>query len=328
MRGRHHIVLETKHLKYEFEIRRNITVINGDSATGKTTLVGLLQEYSLRKESSGIRLQSDVPCKVFAGAADNWKVIIEGIKGSIVFFDEGYDFVFTKEFAEVVSGTDNYYVIITRKPLKNLPYSTKEIYGIRTSGRYHFPEQVYHEFYPMYDEKENVGVAGESRDFILLVEDEKSGYQFFSAITDMCTGVGGNAKFYNAILNAGRDKKIFIIADGAAFGAYISDNLELRKRGYDLSIYLPESFEWLLLRSGVLSGENLEDVLEHPERYIESAEFFTWERFFTDYIRDITKDDEIRRYSKSRLADYYKTKPVSDKVIAVLPAELNKYLSE
>ena len=44
MRGKHHIIVETKRLKYEFDIRRNITVIQGDSATGKTTLTGLLQE--------------------------------------------------------------------------------------------------------------------------------------------------------------------------------------------------------------------------------------------------------------------------------------------
>ena len=33
-----------------------------------------------------------------------------------------------------------------------LPYSIKEIYGIRTSGRYHFPEQIYHEFYQIYED--------------------------------------------------------------------------------------------------------------------------------------------------------------------------------
>lgn len=48
----------------------------------------------------------------------------------------------------------NYFVIITRKPIKTLPYSINEIYGIRTSGKYHFPDKVYNEFYPIYPEKE------------------------------------------------------------------------------------------------------------------------------------------------------------------------------
>lgn len=37
MRGSHKVIIETERMKYEFTIRRNITVILGDSATGKTT---------------------------------------------------------------------------------------------------------------------------------------------------------------------------------------------------------------------------------------------------------------------------------------------------
>lgn len=29
MKGRHHIVVETRRLKYEFDIKRNITIIQG-----------------------------------------------------------------------------------------------------------------------------------------------------------------------------------------------------------------------------------------------------------------------------------------------------------
>lgn len=42
MRGKHRVIVSTKRLKYDFEIRRNLTLIRGDSATGKTTLVGLV----------------------------------------------------------------------------------------------------------------------------------------------------------------------------------------------------------------------------------------------------------------------------------------------
>ncbi|CDC08984.1 putative uncharacterized protein [Lachnospiraceae bacterium CAG:364] len=42
MRGKHRVIVSTKRLKYDFEIRRNLTIIRGDSATGKTTLVGLV----------------------------------------------------------------------------------------------------------------------------------------------------------------------------------------------------------------------------------------------------------------------------------------------
>ena len=42
MKGIHKVVVGTKHLKYEFELRRNLTIIRGDSATGKTTLVDMM----------------------------------------------------------------------------------------------------------------------------------------------------------------------------------------------------------------------------------------------------------------------------------------------
>ena len=45
MKGKHKIVVSTKRLKYEFELHRNLTVIRGDSATGKTTLVDMIRDH-------------------------------------------------------------------------------------------------------------------------------------------------------------------------------------------------------------------------------------------------------------------------------------------
>ena len=45
MRGKHRIIVSTKRLKYDFELRRNLTIIRGDSATGKTTLVDMIREF-------------------------------------------------------------------------------------------------------------------------------------------------------------------------------------------------------------------------------------------------------------------------------------------
>ena len=151
MKNSHRVIVDTEHMRYTFDIKRNITVIQGDSATGKTTLIEYLSLYAMRGEKSGVRVESDVRCVVFNGNSDLWKVILDGINNSIVFIDENYDFVFTKQFAEYIKNTDNYYVFITRRPLYNLPYSINEIYGIRTSGKYHFPEKVYQELYPLYD---------------------------------------------------------------------------------------------------------------------------------------------------------------------------------
>ena len=45
MKGKHKVIVSTKRLKYEFELRRNLTIIQGDSATGKTTLVDMIRDF-------------------------------------------------------------------------------------------------------------------------------------------------------------------------------------------------------------------------------------------------------------------------------------------
>jgi predicted ATPase len=152
MIGVHRVIIESIRVKYEFVLRRNITIIQGDSATGKTTLVELLRDYRRTGNRGVIRVQSDKTCAVFDGNEDNWREQIQLIKDSIVFIDEGFLFIRKKEFAEVIRETDNYYVLVTRESLPCIPYSIKEIYGIRTSGKFHYPNQVYHEFFPIYGE--------------------------------------------------------------------------------------------------------------------------------------------------------------------------------
>ena len=49
----------------------------------------------------------------------------------IVFIDEFAGFLRSRRFAELVKGSDNYFVIVCRDDLSQLPYSADEIYGLR-----------------------------------------------------------------------------------------------------------------------------------------------------------------------------------------------------
>ena len=324
MKNKHHVVVESKRLKYEFDIKRNITVIQGDSASGKTTLLDLLGTHSRFGKESGISLQSDVPCVVFGGDAGLWKTILEAYQDSIVFIDEDYQFIYSKDFAELVQASSNYFVLITRQPLYNLPYSVQEIYGIRTTGKYHYPEQVYHEFYRIYNDSNEAL----DKEVLLLVEDSKSGYQFFSKACKQgeCVSVEGNSQFVGRIEDAEENKKVIVIADGAAFGAYVAKVTTIAKSRKDVMLYFPESFEWLILKSGVIGIKDLDTILAEPEKYIESKEFFSWERYFTDLLITATADDSIKKYDKSQLKPYYIEGKNKDAIIAVLPEELRKIM--
>lgn len=45
MKGSHRIIVESRKVKYDFVTHRNITIITGDSGSGKTVLIDLI--YSM-----------------------------------------------------------------------------------------------------------------------------------------------------------------------------------------------------------------------------------------------------------------------------------------
>ena len=139
MKGRHKVIVQNNRLHYEFEVKRNITIILGDSATGKTTLIDMLRQNMDLGPDSGVDVICDVPCAVLEGR--NWQAILGTYSQTIVFIDEGNAFVGTEEFASAVKASDNYFVLITRENLYNLPYSVGRFMAcihrgsIRTPGR-------------------------------------------------------------------------------------------------------------------------------------------------------------------------------------------------
>lgn len=62
MKGKHKIVVSTKRLKYEFELHRNLTIIRGDSATGKTTLVDMIRDHINNPSGTPVELVCDKTC--------------------------------------------------------------------------------------------------------------------------------------------------------------------------------------------------------------------------------------------------------------------------
>ena len=148
MKGIRKVQIQNKRVRYEFELKRNLTILQGDSASGRTTLIDMVQEHFKNGNDSSIQLVCEKPCCVLDGPT--WKGQLSEMHDSIVFIDEGNPFIFTDEFSEAIRKTDNYYVIVSRVRLPNLPCSVTEIYGIRTSGRYGGLKQHDHELCRIY----------------------------------------------------------------------------------------------------------------------------------------------------------------------------------
>lgn len=301
MKGIHKVVVGTKYLKYEFELRRNLTIIRGDSATGKTTLVDMIRTHMNDGESGPVTLNCDKSCYVVEG--NLWKGQLDNIQDSIVFIDEGNEFVRTKDFARAIQQTDNYYVIVTREGLPALPYSVEEVYGIRTSGKYGTLKRSYHSFYRIYPDSTTEKIKPEK----ILTEDSNSGYQFFDAVCTehqmQCDTANGKSNVFS-YLKVHKDEKILVIADGAAFGPEMDRVLQLVQTRKNLALYLPESFEWLILSSGILKDAETTQILQTPSNYIDSKKYFSWERYFTELLTEKTSRTYLN-YTKKTLNEAY-----------------------
>jgi hypothetical protein len=320
LKGKHLITIGNNVLRYKFEIRRNITIIKGDSATGKTTLVDMVREHYENGKQSGIDLQCDKTCVVLEGR--RWKILLEDIHDSIVFIDEGNSFITTDEFSSLLKESDNYYVIVTRESLPNLPYSVEEIYGIKNSGKYGTLQQTYQEFYRIYgDATYNIQFNPD----ILVVEDSNAGYEFFEGLRKdrnwEAVSAEGKSNIYKVLKKYDDDKKVLVIADGAAFGSEMDRVMKIVNSTVGKMVFLPESFEWLILKSDIIKDKEVETILEEPSDFIESQDYMSWERYFSALLIEKTKDSYLH-YTKSSLNGVYKTENNQCRILKVIPGQI------
>ena len=171
----------------------------------------MIRRYANLGISSGVDVVCDVPCRILEGA--DWQLVLQNISGYILFTDEENAFIRTEQFASAVRNSDNYFVIITRESLYNLPYSVEEIYGIHSSGKYQNTKRVYQQLYKIYSETEHFPIEPKH----IVVEDSNSGYEFFKGVTKEsdieCESAGGKTKLYSLL--CGMKEETCVIADGA-----------------------------------------------------------------------------------------------------------------
>lgn len=318
MRGEHQVVVRNNRLQIKLLIRCNLTILQGNSATGKTTLLELIDQYDEMGEASGVVVNCDVPCKVLSGRS--WERDLADISDSIVFIDEDSTFMRSHEFAHAARNSNNYYVLVARESMAQLPYSVDEIYGLRNTGRasskYPAYSRVYASTYRIYGDDSFVGERPE----LVVVEDSNSGYEFFSALCEKsgvaCESAGGKSRIYDVVRDC-EAKSVLVIADGASFGPEMELVTSLR-RFKDVRLFLPESFEWLVLESGLIGGKEVRNMLRHPADYIESSEFFSWEQFFTSELIEATRGSYLA-YGKAQLNPCYLQQRERAAIEGVLP---------
>ncbi len=80
---------------------------------------------------------------------------------------------------------------------------------------------------------------------------------------------------------------------------------------------MPESFEWIILSSGLIDGNRIADVIAHTEEYLDSVEYFSWEQFYTKLLIQETKDSYLH-YNKRSLNSVYLQEEEKEKILEVM----------
>lgn len=317
MVGKFDIEIYNNKVHYFLTVKRNITILQGNSATGKTELIRLIGEHEANGASSGITLKCDAKCTVLT--AVDWELRLSAMHKNIVFIDETAAFVKSKRFAEMVRGSDNYFVIVTRDDLSQLPYSVDEIYGLRNvsdNQKYKIYHRIYNEMYKLYHFDYGKPFVPE----LVITEDSNSGFEFFDTLYQgRCVSANGKSNVYDSIRKE-QDKVILAIVDGAAFGAEIGKvSRYLETSNIHCVLYAPESFEYLILSADFTDVPK--SVIEETYLHADSESYMSWEEFYTSYLTNITKDT-VFRDTKTKLAEAYKTEGAVARIASVMPEEI------
>ena len=129
MNGTCKVKVRNSRNQYEFEIKSSITILCGDSGTGKTILYDMLDEYNRLGKSSGVTVSCNK--RIVTVNEAHWERKLDSIRDAIIIIDEDRHFIRSSDFAKKVRGADNYFLLITRDYLPHLPYSVDEIYTLR-----------------------------------------------------------------------------------------------------------------------------------------------------------------------------------------------------
>jgi hypothetical protein len=161
----------------------------------------------------------------------------------------------------------------------------------------------------------------------IVTEDEKTGFWFFNSFCPNCISAHGAAGVRSTIENL-NSLPTAVIIDGAAFGAYMADLIiSCRACRVPLSIYFPESFEWLLLYSVVFANDiQVQQILRYPTRFINSSDYFSWERYYTAALRAACAKYGIVYHKGKNLNTIFMTSSNIKRLLTVLGLPYNQWL--
>lgn len=242
-----HLSLEiiNRDCHYQINIDKRLSLITGDSATGKSNLVAQIS----RKSATQIICNMDVIVFV-----TKMKIIGYSNTCFICDLDMIESITDIKTILSVQAEKDNiYFILLGRSFIKSLPLSIDAIYDFKTVRGI----------------TENVQRYSLEMEYIIrdrvdcfITEDSKSGYEFIKQCESKTESLNGASNYIKVL-----DRNCLLFLDSLGFGGYIVEFLSRVKRK-NIQYILWPSFEYFLYHyvfngaNDNVDGLNLEEAYE------------------------------------------------------------------
>ena len=342
------ITVKHKKLIYIINISRKLTILQGDSGIGKTSLLKILDEVQTKKERMEDIYSSNVNSPVDYIVNPKFTPIPDKYK--IIFIDEdNYLAVNSKELHDLMD-EGKYIVIVTRSLYKRESYPISEIYTLHSESINETSVEVGNNTYRLFG-RILIPKIKQNKHDIIIVEDSKSSYNFYREYFQSCvitaSGRSNIINKVNEVIGSNEYLKILVIVDGANFGGEIGELVNIALK-YPVDILALESFEFLILQAvhiydrlaGYINTSllvnsnvflpNFEELfnllLMYASRY---ADFFTDTKsikFPTQEISQLIKNTVIENCSKH--SEYSKHKDININLNSKILNEISLYLDD
>ncbi|MCR5604546.1 MAG: hypothetical protein K6G27_12725 [Lachnospiraceae bacterium] len=280
-------------------------------------MIRLIAEYLEYGKQSGVKLSTDsmVSLSVLTNNSE-WSEILKSVHDTVLFIDEDVRYLYSESFQRELWSADCYAVIVSRSGrFTALPYSIFGIYELVTEKK---GMNTATSMYRLYEEKRERVYFD-----LLLTEDSNSGFEMAELAFDKTevASAGGNTLIIAKLQVLGRVHDcVCVIVDGAAFGAFIEPALKLAETRGNTWISAPESFEYVLLNFNEIKRRLSSDQGELTRTYdfCDSSEYGSWEQYYEDLLKQMTKEHFGFTYSKRKLNQWFLNSNCIDQYVDIL----------
>lgn len=284
-----HLEVIDGRMSWDIPLERRITILKGDSGTGKSTMV-----EAIENPSNVTKITCPLKCIPVTDAT--WRLVMGSAEGSLIIFDD-MEIVETSEFASLVKETEvrgNYYLLICREligigSLGSLSIAVNSILYLCCSS-----DGLRHYTRKLIDVESKPTKAGKID--TVLVEDSRNGKKFFENLfkkINVVSSTNGKSSIVKDILSYYKDRSILLFVDMAAFGCHIE---ELLDRTVDVDVCFDteyECFEELLLRSKFFSNDK-RVISEFSNIWEYANKYNSWEVYFEVLLKEVSSDKPFR----------------------------------